>query len=215
MILTQLFVEIDDFMKEFEPEMIKTMIEDGSKKRNCVSGLSASELMTIVVYFHISGFRTMKKFYIDHIKGTHTTAFPTAVSYKQFVALQKTILLPLTAFMQLKRTGKSTGISFVDSTNIVVCHNRRIHNHKVFNDIAQRGKSSTGWFYGFKLHLIVNEVGDIISFIFTAGNTDDRNPSLMTKLTKNISGKLFGDKGYLSKKLFDMLWKKDIQRDCK
>jgi len=185
MILTQLFVEIDDFMKEFEPKMIKTMIEDGSKKRNCVSGLSSSELMTIVVYFHISGFRTMKKFYIDHIKKTLAKAFPTAVSYKQFVALQKTILLPLTAFMQLRRTGKSTGISFVDSTNIVVCHNRRIHNHKVFEGIAQRGKSSTGWFYGFKLHLIVNEVGDIISFIFTAGNIDDRNPSLMTKLTKN------------------------------
>lgn len=113
--------------------------------------------------------------------------------------------------MKKYRTGKCTGILFVDSIKIVVCDNRRIHQHKVFEGLAQRGRSWAGWFYGFKLYLIINEVGEIINFAFTPGNVDDRNKNIIQTLIQDIFGKLFGDKGYLSKKLFEMLWNNGIQ----
>jgi len=211
MIVTKIFVEIDDFMKVYEPMMHKQMISEGSKKRQRATKLSLSEIMTIVVYFQISGYRNFKHFYIKHIQKLYKGAFPDLVSYTRFIELMPRVLLPLTAFMKTQRTGRCTGISFIDSTTINVCHNRRIHQHKVFKGIAQRGKSSTGWFYGFKLHLLVNEFGDIVAFNFTPGNIDDRDENVIAKLTKNITGKLIGDKGYLSKKLFQKLWERDIQ----
>lgn len=211
MILTKIFVEIDDFMKIYEQNLNIELIGNGKKKRQRDTKLSLSEMMTIVIYFHMSGYRTFKDFYIKHITAFHKEAFPDLISYNRFVELMPRVLLPLSLFMKIERTGSSTGISFVDSTTIDVCHNRRIHQHKVFKGIAKRGKSSTGWFYGFKLHLLVNEFGEIVNFAFTPGNTDDRNKELMLKLTKNISGKLIGDKGYLSQKLFELLWEKGIQ----
>jgi hypothetical protein len=113
--------------------------------------------------------------------------------------------------MAKHRVCKCTGISFIDSTTLDVCDNRRIHSHKVFKDFAQRGKSTTGWFYGFKLHLTVNDKGEILSFCLTTGNTDDRDKNVMEILTKRLFGKLFGDKGYLSQKLFEDLHSKGIE----
>lgn len=211
MILTKLFVEIDDFMKEFEAKMKKQLIGDGKMRRDRDTRLSLSEVMTIIVYFQMSGYRNFKDYYIRYVSKHLKDAFPDLLSYKRFVALKSRTLLPLAAFMKSRRTGKCTGISFVDSTTIVVCHSRRIHQHKVFKGLAQRGKSSTGWFYGFKLHLVVNEFGDILDFVFTPGNVDDRNELMMNKLTRRLFGKLIGDKGYLSKKLFESLWEKGIQ----
>jgi len=208
--LTQIFVDIDDFMKEYEPIINKNLIANG-KKRQRDTQLSMSEIMTIVVYFHRSGYRNFKDYYIKYVQKYLNGEFPNLLSYKRFNALISRVLIPLSAFMKSQRCGQNTGITFVDSTTLEVCHTRRIHNHKVFKDMAQRGKSSTGWFYGFKLHLLVNEVGEIVNFVFTKGNVDDRNSSLMDKLTSNIKGKLFGDKGYLSKKLFDELFAKGIQ----
>lgn len=90
-------------------------------------------------------------------------------------------------------------------------HNRRIHPHKVFKGIAERGKSSTGWFYGFKLHLVINDKGEILSFYLTPGNVDDRDPKVIEPLAKELFEKLFGDKGYLSKKISDILFSNGIQ----
>jgi len=211
MILTQLFVEIDDFMKDFEPELKKRLIADKTIKRERETSLSMSEIMTIIVYFQISGFRKFKDYYTKYVMVHLKQAFPKLVSYKRFVSLKPRVLIALMAFMKFKRMGKCTGISFIDSTTIKVCDNRRIHSHRVFKGLAQRGKSSTGWFYGFKLHLVVNDMGDIIGFYFTPGNVDDRNEEVIKKVTSNVFGKLFGDKGYLSSKLFEMLFDKNIQ----
>ena len=123
--------------------------------------------------------------------------------------------MPYTAFLMVffayPHGGKCTGTSFVDSTTIDVCNSHRIQQHKVFKNIAQRGKSSTGWFYGFKLHISINDCGEILNFCFTCGNKDDRNPEVMGHLTKNIFGKLFADKGYISKKLASQLQKNGFQ----
>lgn len=112
--------------------------------------------------------------------------------------------LPLTYFV-CSHQASCTGISFVDSTTLDVCDTHRIQQHKVFQGIAQKGKSSTGWFYGFKLHLIINDRGEILNFCLTAGNTDERNKKVMEHLTKKMFGTLFADKGYVSQKLFDAL----------
>ena len=120
------------------------------------------------------------------------------------------VIVPLTLYHMKFRVGKCSGINFLDSTTLDVCHTRRIHSHKVFKDLAARGKSSTGWFYGFKLHLIVNDSGEILCFCVTAGNVDDRDWKTLSFLTREIFGKLFADKGYLSQKLFERLYENDI-----
>lgn len=106
------------------------------------------------------------------------------------------------------RCGTSQGIAFIDSTPLRVCKNLRIPRHKTFVDEAGRGKSSTGWFYGFKCHLIVNDQGEILSFCITPGNVDDRTP--VPQLVKSLTGKLFGDRGYISKKLTQRLAAQEI-----
>jgi len=118
------------------------------------------------------------------------------------------VLLPIAAFME-SRCSRSDGIAFVDSTPLRVCKNIRIPRHKTFADEAGRGKSSTGWFYGFKLHFIVNDRGEIVSFCFTRGNVDDRTP--VPFLAKSLIGKLFGDRGYISKKLTELLAEENVE----
>lgn len=137
--------------------------------------------------------------------------FPGLVSYNRFVELQSRVAVPLMLFLKLNGLGKSTGISFVDSTPLSSCHNRRIHQHKTFKGVAERGQCSIGWFFGFKLHLIINDKGEILSFYLTKGNVDDRNFKVMKSMTKNLFGKLFGDKGYISKALSDLLFGNGIQ----
>ena len=136
--------------------------------------------------------------------------FPKLVSYNRFVELMPYAVMPLTLLMQIYKTGNCTGISFIDSTTLDVCDSHRILQHKVFKDVAKRGKSSTGWFYGFKLHLTINDSGEILNFCLTPGNTDDRNEKVINQPTKNLYGKLFADKGYISQDLMEHLLNKNI-----
>lgn len=203
-----LFCDVDDFCLKFEPEFNKKLIEDGRKKRNRESTLCLSEVMTITICFHMSAYRTFKDYYTQEVSNHMRWAFPRLVSYNRFVELMSDTLIPLCYYLYTRK-GKCSGISFIDSTKIAVCHNRRIHSHKVFQCSARRGQTTTGWFYGFKLHFIVNDEGEILAFQFTPGNVDDREPT--PKMVKGIFGKLFGDKGYLSKQLFDLLYGQGIQ----
>jgi hypothetical protein len=204
--ITQIFVSIDDFYLKFNKEMEKHQLADINKKRNRAFTMSPSEVMTIIVLFHLSNFKDMKHFYLIYVKDHLKAEFPRTVSYNRFVELMQSVIFPLAIYLKTQQMGHCTGISFVDSTPLRVCHNRRIHSHKVFSGIAQRGHCSIGWFFGFKLHLIINEKGDLLNFVITLGNVDDREPLLAGKMLKNIWGKLFGDKGYLSKQLFETLF---------
>ena len=208
MILHQLFCETDDFCQNYLPEWKQTQLTNGGKKRNRAKCLCESEIMTIVVSFQMSGYRTFKHFYLKHVSVYWRQLFPSLPSYNRFVELMAEVLNPLAAFMQ-SRCGKSKGIAFVDSTPLCVCKNIRIPRHKTFAEQAGRGKSSTGWFYGFKLHLIVNDCGDILSFCLTRGNVDDRKP--VPFLAKELIGKLFGDRGYISKILTELLETQDVE----
>lgn len=210
-LIISIFYEVDNFCKEFNQYLEQHCIATNDKKGiDLPSALSLSEVMTICIAFHLLGYRTFKKYYIQLITGKYKKFFPHLVSYNRFVELMPYTALPTTFFIYTHK-GKCSGISFVDSTTLDVCDNHRINQHKVFKGIAQRGKSSTGWFYGFKLHLSINERGEILGFCLTAGNTDDRNLNVMQHLTKDMFGKLYADKGYISQKLFDKLWNNGIQ----
>lgn len=204
--ITKLFCSVDDFWKSFKMHWYKTQI--GSKPaRGPSCGLSMSEIMTILIFFHQSNYRTFKYFY-NNLLSCYIKAFPNLPSYPRFVVLQKSAFVPLFAYLHSCQ-GKITGISFIDSTAIKVCHIKRCSSNKVFKNIAKKGKSTTGWFFGLKLHLIVNENGEVISFQITPGNVADI--SVVQSLANNLWGKLFGDRGYISSKLFEQLLGKNIQ----
>ena len=131
------------------------------------------------------------------------------VSYNRFIELLPDVLMPLTCFMQTRCKTSQNGIAFIDSTPLRVCKNLRIPRHKTFKGEAERGKSSTGWFYGFKLHLLVDDCGDILSFRITRGNVDDRTP--VPEMLKNFIGKVFGDRGYISEKLTQLLATQEVE----
>ena len=210
MLLTTIFYHVDNFCKDFDSHIQKNRLFT-QKKRGLLRRLTDSEMMTILIYFHRSGKRNFKDYYQTYIRGFLRQAFPSAPSYNRFVELIPSCAMLLYIFINYCRLGTVTGVSFIDSTILPVCHNLRISSHKVFKGFASRGKTSTGWFYGFKLHIIVNEYGEILAFDITPGNVDDRNRSVIKNLTKRLWGKLFGDKGYLSLPLFKELYAKGIR----
>jgi Transposase DDE domain. len=136
--------------------------------------------------------------------------FPNAPSYARFVTLSKRVAIKMMFFIKLGLVGTCTGISFVDSTCMPVCHNKRIYRNKVFKGLAERGKSTMGWYFGFKLHLLCNERGEILNFMFTKANVDDRNELVFREFEKDLFGKLYADKGYISQSLFQTLWNNGV-----
>lgn len=209
--LLELFCDIDDFWLEFEPYLKRHLLNSKQRFRFKKRSLSVSEIMTIIILFHHSHYRDFKAFYQKHVMKTMQSEFPQLVSYNRFVEFMPSVLIPMVIYLYTRRLGTATGIAFVDSTPIKVCHNRRIHSHRVFANSAKRGKCSMGWFYGFKLHIVVNDQGELLSVMLTPGNTDDRDPQVMAKLTQNLWGKLFGDRGYISQKLFEDLLDNGVQ----
>jgi len=206
--LLEIYCSVDDFLKIFYPEYKKHLLSNDYKQRFREHRLSMSEVMTILIYFHYSHYRDFKTYYLIYVCNNLKREFPNLLSYKRFVALIHRVFIPLCAYLQsLKKT--SDGIAFVDSTTITVCHSKRISSHKVFAGLAAIGKSTKGWFYGFKLHLICNHKGDLVSCRITPGNVDDRAP--LPEMVKNVFGKIFGDKGYISQALFDELFAKGLQ----
>src|SRR6266542_4028308 len=202
MSLLELLVSVDDFCQLFLPIWEKQLISEGSKKRCRAGQLSLSEIMTIIIYFHQSQYRNFKAYYTEHVSVHLRGEFPNLVTYQRFVSLMPSAFGPLSAYLK-SIYGRCSGISFIDSTALEVCDNHRIHNHKVFEGLAERGKGSMGWFYGLKLHLVVNDCGELLACQITPGNIDDRQP--VPALCKRLFGKLIADRGYISQPLFEQL----------
>lgn len=207
MSLLELFCDVDDFCCTFAALISEKQLTSG-RKRGPKPSLMTSEIMTIIIHFHQAGYRDFKSYYQKHVQVYLNEEFPGLVSYNRFVELIPSVLLTLCAYLR-SRFGSCPGIAFVDSTPIVVCHNRRIRRHKVFKGLAARGKTSMGWFYGFKLHLIVSDQGELLAVQLTPGNVDDRKP--LPEMSKKLFGKLFGDKGYLSQALFEELFERGLE----
>lgn len=208
--ITEIFFAVDEFCKVFEPAFARKLIGDGTKRRKRAFKMSRSEILTITVIFHLSGYRTFKHFYSSYVKEHLRSEFPRTVSYNRFTELMQENMMPLALFMKASCLGECTGISFVDSTPIRVCKNKRIRSNKVFHGIAATGRSTMGWFHGFKLHIIVNDKGEILDFVITQGNVDDREPIKQGNILKRIFGSLFADKGYISKELASLLFENGL-----
>jgi len=206
--ITEIFCLVDEFCQEFDRSTKPFLLGNPSKRP---PKMSTSEVITISMMFHLSAFRCFKHFYMYYVQKHLQEEFPNTVSYNRFTELMQSSLLPMTMFAKTCCLGSCSGISFVDSTPIRVCKNKRIKRNKVFKDIAKTGKSTMGWFYGFKLHIIINDKGEILSFAVTQANVDDRTPLKNEGFLKQIFGKLFGDKGYISEKLRQLLFVDGIQ----
>jgi len=206
--IVTLFCRIDDFCRHFEPVFKQKLLAEKPKQRRRAEKMSLSEVMTIIVYFHTSGYRNFKQYYLEYVQRHLRAEFPALVSYNRFVELMQAAVVPLSVYLENCKASCS-GIAFVDSTSIAVCHNRRIHAHRVFDGFAKRGQTSVGWFFGFKLHLVINHLGELLGMRLTPGNVDDRQP--VPAMVKRMWGKLFGDKGYLSQSLSARLMQQDLQ----
>ncbi len=201
--ITEIFYLTDEFCKDFDKTISKHTLGNEPRRK---PKMSQSEVITIMILFHFGSFKNMKHFYEYFVKQHLKSEFPQTVSYNRFVELMQSVILPMTIFLKTCCLGNCTGISFVDSTSVSVCKNKRIPRHKVFDGIAQRGKTTMGYFYGFKLHFIINDKGEILSFVITPGNVDDREPLKDKKFIEKIKGKLYADKGYISQKITEVLF---------
>lgn len=206
--LIDIFCDVDDFCKVFIPEWEACLITNGEVKRRRIKRMSNAEIMTIIISFHHSHYRDFKNFYLGYVAKYLKSYFPSLLSYTRFIEVMPSVIIPLNTYLTTL-FGKPTGIAFIDSTKIAVCHIIRAKRNKVFKGVAEHGKGTMGWFFGFKLHLIVNHLGDILSVKITGGNVDDRNP--VPDMVSSLSGKLYGDKGYLGKALASELQDKGIE----
>ncbi|WP_313366093.1 IS982 family transposase [Sphingobacterium multivorum] len=205
--VNDIFCLVDEFCKDFDKSTSRFLLGRAAKRPPV---MSKSEVISICLLFHLSGFRCFKHFYIFYLQKHMKSEFPRTVSYNRFVELSQSVLMPMTIFLKTCCLGRCSGISFVDSTPIRVCNNKRIKRNRVFKGIAEVGKSTMGWFYGFKLHIVINDQGEILNFAITQANVDDREPLKNEGFLKAVFGKLFADKGYISQKLTDILFVNDI-----
>ncbi|ANH80029.1 hypothetical protein A8C56_02675 [Niabella ginsenosidivorans] len=187
--IIKLYCELDDFVKAFDEKLSTKLLESHIRKP-----------------IHHSGYKCFQYYYEQCIeKGTLRSWFPSAPCYNRFVQLKPRMLLYFVFYLNLCRIGMLCGIYFGDSTTWCVCNNRRIHNHKVFAGKAARGKSSTGWFFGFKFFLVINAFGEIMNAFVTPGNVADNNEKTMIRLFSKLKGWAFADKGFINQKAFEQL----------
>ena len=208
--IISLFCDIDAFFLAYEKWMATHCLSQETatpETRGRRRSLHPSEVMTLLIAFHQSGYRTFKHFYQRHVCVYWCAEFPYLVSYSRFVRLEKEVLTVLTFYLQAN-LGTCSGISFVDSTRLRVCDNKRISSHRVFAKKAGCSKTSMGWFCGFKLHLVINDKGEILDVELTVGNIDDRRP--LPKFAEGLHGSLYADKGYISKDLRELLGEQGV-----
>lgn len=197
--LVEIFVECDDFLNGIEDFLdSKGLPPADGRTRKKERKMAKSEMMAIVIFYHCSGFRCFKWYYNQVVRKAFASYFPTAFSYSRFNQLMWELNLCMAFFMSACRLSVPTAGNYIDSKKLVVSHNRRIKKHKVHKGVARRGKSSTGWFFGFKLHLIINHLGEIVLFKLTPGNVADNNHALLESIAEKLECFLFGDRGYLS-----------------
>jgi len=205
--IIELYYWVDEFCKMYEMQLKQGLLA-GDRKRYREGKMSLSERLTIMIYYHLSGYKCFKYFYDQRICQWYKSEFPQVISYNRFVQLIPTLLFPMALLLHALK-GEKTGVYFMDATSLSVCHNKRIERNKTFEGLARRGKSTMGWFYGFKLHMVINNLGQIMAVRITTANTDDRVP--VPIITKGLEGTVVADKGYISKKLFDKMYQKGLR----
>lgn len=206
--LTRIFCEIDDFCKELNHYTVGKFLPTRSSKRGPACCLSDSEMMVILILFQSSRWRDFKNYYTNFLSTFYKKEFPNLPSYNRFLEIMKRVIFHLIFFAQI-RSGKRTGIYYIDSTCLPVCHIKRSRRHKTFDEVAEYGRTSVGWFFGLKLHLVINDRGELIAFKMTSGKQNDAKAG--ESIMENLQGLMFGDKGYIGKNLFSRLIDKGLK----
>ena len=208
--LIEIFVTVDDFCHALDQWLVEHPDSEFIKPR--FEGIMhLSEILTIIIFYHYSGYKCFQYYYEQQVQLELLTYFPRQVSYKRFLQLISKAVPHLYVFAKWQTLqAQPTNIYFIDSKKLPVCHNRRIHNHKVFQGLAERGRTSTGWFYGLKVHVVINNLGQIMNFQFTSGNVADANAEVLQHVLLKLQGNCYGDKGYLSK-IFGELYQQGLK----
>lgn len=208
--IVALFCFVYDFCQTVDSEIKKSLLSSKVYKNPTrTPGLQIAEIVTIILMYQQSPCKNFEYFYKSYLQ-LYKSEFKMLPSYNRFIELKPRALPYLVLLLQWYcAQAKLTGINYIDSTSIAVCSNKRISRHKVLKAIAKLSKTTKGWFYGIKLHLVTNEHGEIIDLQFTMGNVDDRIP--VPKLTERLYGLLFGDKGYIKQELFEYLHSRGLK----
>jgi len=207
--LIAIFIECDDLCIHIDTYLSSQ--KSAVVQRTRVPQMRPSEIMTILIYYHHSGYKCFQYYYERLVEGFMDSYFPNLVSYNRFVELITPVLPHLYLLTQYRSLqAQRSDLYIMDSKKLPVCHNLRIPSNKVFEGIAARGKSSTGWFYGLKIHLIINHLGEIVNFELTPGNIADNDKRVLDKLLYNLKGICLADKGYLTK-FFEHYYQKGIK----
>src|SRR6195952_62684 len=204
--ITALYCCLDDFCKVFEDWEAHRLIPSPTIRQRA-GKLSRSEMLFIMVLFHLAPYKNFKVFALYWIGHQHRNCFGGLPHYDRFVSLMPRLFAPLMVLLH-SLSGEQTGVYFADATKLAVCHNRRIHCHQVFDGRAARGKTIMGWFFGLKLHFVINHKGQIMALKITPGNTADS--AVLDDITQHLTGKLYADKGYISKAVFKALWQRGL-----
>lgn len=204
--ITALYCCLDDFCNVFADWEAHQLIPPPTKRQR-TGKLSRSEMLFIMVLFHLSPYKHFKAFYLYGIGCQHRGCFSDLPHYDRFVSLMPRLFVPLMVLLH-SLSGEETGVDFADASKLAVCHNRRIGRHRVFDGLAARGKTSMGWFFGLKLHLVINHKGQIMALKITPGNTADS--TVLDEMTRHLAGKLYADKGYIGRELFHKLWRRGL-----
>ena len=184
--ITALYCCLDDFCKLLADwEAHRLLPSEQTRQRP--GKLSRAAMLFIVVLFHLSPFKHFKAFYYYGIGQQYRACFGDLPHYDRFVSLMPRLFVPLMVLLH-SLSGEPSGVYFADSTKLAVCHNRRIHRHKVFEGLAARGKTSMGWFYGLKLHFVINHKGQVMALKITPGNTADS--TVLDAMTQHLAGTL-------------------------
>lgn len=209
-LFAEIYVETDDLLLSFQQWSQQKAIGRFLFPRRSPQ-LSPSETATILVAYHLSGYKCFEYYYRECILKTCLHCFPKAPSYGRFVCYTiRTLPLLLLLLMYKCSQSVRTGYYFIDAKKLEVCHLRREKDHKVFKLFARKGKGSIGWFYGLKLHLVINHLGEIVSFLLTPANTADNNHRVLASLLSGMKGKCAGDKGYYTT-LFEHFLQQGLQ----
>jgi hypothetical protein len=209
--LITLYCIIDDFINT----LVKTddghkMLSEWKAKRGPQRRLSLSEVLTLNILrfsFHVNDLKA----FVRLSNSAYKSYFPQLTNYENFLKATNRsfpfFVLLLKYLLELNRLVSKDGVYFFDSTALSVCYNWNIATHKVTKDFAARGKTSKGWFFGFKLHGACDSKGNLVSLRFSPGNEHDSRHA--EYLTEGLGGLFVGDAGYLLKQeVFQRLFEK-------
>ena len=190
------------FLNDFCKVVNESIIAKTKEKRRVTrkSRKDEAEIMTILLLWNQSSCINFKKFYTEYLDILYPNLF-VKLSYGRFIENKKKALIYLDYLLKFFMLNlEQTGIYYIDSTSLKVCKSKRISSHKTFKGISKTGKTSIGWFHGFKLRMVINQKGEIMNIAFTSGNINDRAP--LKNILNHLKGLVFGDKGYLGNDLF-------------